>query len=600
MQQLQNQIILNTKRQWQKIDMGKQQIWNLLNFKSTIKSINKVPQNMMHSTPVIFNLKNKCQDMRNFPVLEGEIPSFCRHIFEGNMKNSETCIQRYSELSEKISKSRTKSAILIHTQRTKKLLVHERLKLLLDDESFLELSPLAGLNMPYGDVPAGGCITGIGRISGIWCSFMANDSSIKGGTIYPVTLKKILRCQEIAIKNKLPFVYIVDSGGAFLPLQAELFADKFHGGRMFYNQAVMSALKIPQVSVVCGSCTAGGAYTPVMSEETSIVDKIGTVFLGGPPLVKAATGEDTNPEELGGASLHAKVSGCVDHFASSEKEAFEYIKNAISTLNYVIPIEEIPEFDNPLYGDDDLLGLAPQDYSYTLHIKLILSRIIDGSRFQEFKANYGITLVTGFAYIEGELIGIVANNGELTHNASLKGCHFIQLCSQRNIPILFLMNTVPCTAEATNPIQAEDQANRLKAQASMMAAVACASVPKITFVIGGCLGSESYAMCGRSFDPNFLFLWPNARIALVDSRRSFTFKQLWNNNNSEPEIDLKVLKEKLQKESNALYSSARIWDDGVILPQNSRKVIGLCLRIMKQQRYRIVSMQQSSFPIMRM
>ncbi|XP_013916817.1 PREDICTED: methylcrotonoyl-CoA carboxylase beta chain, mitochondrial-like isoform X2 [Thamnophis sirtalis] len=580
--------------------MGKQQIWNLLNFKSTIKSINKVPQNMMHSTPVIFNLKNKCQDMRNFPVLEGEIPSFCRHIFEGNMKNSETCIQRYSELSEKISKSRTKSAILIHTQRTKKLLVHERLKLLLDDESFLELSPLAGLNMPYGDVPAGGCITGIGRISGIWCSFMANDSSIKGGTIYPVTLKKILRCQEIAIKNKLPFVYLVDSGGAFLPLQAELFADKFHGGRMFYNQAVMSALKIPQVSVVCGSCTAGGAYTPVMSEETSIVDKIGTVFLGGPPLVKAATGEDTNPEELGGASLHAKVSGCVDHFASSEKEAFEYIKNAISTLNYVIPIEEIPEFDNPLYGDDDLLGLAPQDYSYTLHIKLILSRIIDGSRFQEFKANYGITLVTGFAYIEGELIGIVANNGELTHNASLKGCHFIQLCSQRNIPILFLMNTVPCTAEATNPIQAEDQANRLKAQASMMAAVACASVPKITFVIGGCLGSESYAMCGRSFDPNFLFLWPNARIALVDSRRSFTFKQLWNNNNSEPEIDLKVLKEKLQKESNAFYSSARIWDDGVILPQNSRKVIGLCLRIMKQQRYRIVSMQQSSFPIMRM
>ncbi|XP_058030389.1 methylcrotonoyl-CoA carboxylase beta chain, mitochondrial-like isoform X2 [Ahaetulla prasina] len=579
--------------------MGKQQIWNLLNCKSAIKSINKVPYNMMHSTPVILNLKNKCQDMRNFPVLEGEIPSFCKHIFEGNARNSKTCIQRYSELSEKV-KSRTKSAILIHTQRKKKLLVHERLKLLLDDESFLELSPLAGLDMPYGDVPAGGCITGIGRISGIWCSFIANDSLIKGGTIYPITLKKMLRSQEIAIKNKLPFVYIVDSGGAFLPLQAELFADQFHGGRIFYNQAVMSALKIPQMSIVCGSCTAGGAYIPVMSEETSIVDKIGTVFLGGPPLVKAATGEDTNPEELGGASVHAKISGCVDHFATSEKEAFEYTKNAISTLNYVIPIEESLEFDNPLYGDDDLLGLAPQDYSYTLHVKLILSRIIDGSRFQEFKANYGITLVTGFAYLEGELVGIVANNGELTQNASLKGCHFIQLCSQRNIPILFLMNTAPYIAEATNPIQAEDQANRLKAQASMMAAVACASVPKITVVIGGCLGSESYAMCGRSFDPNFLFLWPNARIALVDSRRSFTFTQLWNNNYSESEIDLKLLKGKLQNESNALYSSARIWDDGVILPQSSRKVIGQCLRIMKQQRYRIVSMQQSSFPIMRM
>ncbi|ETE71373.1 Methylcrotonoyl-CoA carboxylase beta chain, mitochondrial [Ophiophagus hannah] len=543
--------------------MGKQ-IWNLLNYKSTIKLINKVPHNMMHSTPVIFSQKNKSQDMRNFPVLEGKIPSFCRHIIEGNARNCKTCIERYSELFEKVSKSKRKSTILIHTQTKKKLLVR------------------------------------IGRISGIWCSFMANDSVIKGGTIYPITLKKMLRSQEIAIKNKLPFVYMVDSGGAFLPLQAELFADQFHGGRLFYNQAVMSALKIPQVSIVCGSCTAGGAYIPVMSEETSIVDKIGTVFLGGPPLVKAATGEDTNPEELGGASVHAKVSGCVDHFATSEKEAFEYIKNAISTLNYVLPIEESLEFDNPLYGDDDLLGLAPQDYSYTLHIKLILSRIIDGSRFQEFKANYGITLVTGFAYIEGELVGIVANNGELTQNASLKGCHFIQLCSQRNIPILFLMNTAPYTAETTNLMQAEDQANRLKAQASMMAAVACASVPKITVVIGGCLGNESYAMCGRSFDPNFLFLWPNARIALVDSRRSFTFTQMWNNNYSETEIDLKVLKGKLQNESTALYSSARIWDDGVILPQSSRKVIGQCLRIMKQQRYRIVPLQQSSFPIIRM
>ncbi|KAG8132527.1 hypothetical protein E2320_010373, partial [Naja naja] len=479
------QIILNIKRQWQETDMGKQ-IWNLLNYKSTIKLIHKVPHNMMHSTPVTFSL-NKCQDMRNFPVLEGKIPSFCRHIIEGNARNCKTCIERYSELLEKASKSRRKSTVLIHTQTKKKLLVR------------------------------------IGRISGIWCSFMANDSVVKGGTIYPITLKKILRSQEIAIKNKLPFVYMVDSGGAFLPLQAELFADQFHGGRLFYNQAVMSALKIPQVSIVCGSCTAGGAYIPVMSEETSIVDKIGTVFLAGPPLVKAATGEDTNPEELGGASVHAKVSGCVDHFATSEKEAFEYIKNAISALNYVLPIEESLEFDNPLYSDDDLLGLAPQDYSYTLHIKLILSRIIDGSRFQEFKANYGITLVTGFAYIEGELVGIVANNGELTQNASLKGCHFIQLCSQRNIPILFLMNTAPYTAETTNLMQAEDQANRLKAQASMMAAVACASVPKITVVIGGCLGNESYAM-----------------------------------------------------------------------------VIGQCLRIMKQQRFRIVPLQQSSFPIMRM
>ncbi|XP_077189494.1 methylcrotonoyl-CoA carboxylase beta chain, mitochondrial-like isoform X5 [Paroedura picta] len=557
-----------------------------------------VPCAMMHTSYISFSIKNKHQYIKSFPILDGNIPFLYRHVLDGNSSNSEICIQRYLDLLAKVNKSGGENAIFRHTQRNKKLLVRERLRMLLDDEFFLELSPLAGLDMPYGDVPAAGCLTGIGRICQIWCVFMANDATVKGGTIYPVTVKKQLRAQEIAIQNRLPCVYLVDSGGAFLPLQAELFPDQFHGGRSFYNEAVMSAMKIPQVAVVCGSCTAGGAYVPTMAEETAIVDKIGTMFLAGPPLVKAATGEDILPEELGGASLHSKVSGCVDHFASSEKEAYECVRNIFATLNYEIPAENILDYDSPLYNAKELLGLAPKDYNYTLPIKLILSRMIDGSRFQEFKANYGTTLVTGFAYIEGQLVGIVANNGELTHDASLKGCHFIQLCNQRNIPILFLLNTAPQAAEPLSFAQAEDHTRRLKAQGSMMAVVASAAVPKITLVIGGCYGSESYAMCGRSFDPNFLFLWPNARIALVDPRHFPTYSLLWND--SWTGTELKQLKEKLEEESSAFYSSARVWDDGVILPQNSRKIIAQCLRIIKQQKYQILSPQQYPSPAIRM
>uniref|UniRef100_A0A8D0GAU3 methylcrotonoyl-CoA carboxylase n=1 Tax=Sphenodon punctatus TaxID=8508 RepID=A0A8D0GAU3_SPHPU len=478
---------------------------------------------------------------------------------------------RYSELLGKVIRGGGEKAIFRHTQRNKKVLVRERLKMLLDDgEPFLELSPFAGFDLPYGDVPAAGCITGIGKISGVWCVLMANDATVKGGTVYPISVKKQLRAQEIAIQNRLSSVYLVDSGGAFLPLQAEMFPDQFHGGRVFYNEAIMSAMKIPQVAVVCGSSTAGGAYVPTMAEETVIVDKIGTMFLAGPPLVKAATGEDISPEELGGAKLHSMISGCVDHFAPSEKEAYECVRNIISTLNYEIPSEETLECDSPLYSADELLGLAPQEYGYTLPIKLILSRLIDGSGFQEFKANYGTTLITGFACIEGHLVGIVANNGELMHDASLKGSHFVQLCSQRNIPILFLQNTAPHAMEPANLLQAEDHANRLKAQASMMVAVACAAVPKITLVIGGCYGNESYAMCGRSFDPNFLFLWPNARVCFMDSRSFSTYSQ--ENDCRAGESELNHLREKLEEESSAFYSSARLWDDGVILPQSSRKV----------------------------
>ncbi|XP_061859576.1 methylcrotonoyl-CoA carboxylase beta chain, mitochondrial-like isoform X2 [Colius striatus] len=539
-------------------------------------------------------LERKYKDLYH----DGDIPSVYRHVFEENLRNSEALIKRYSELLETVSKGGGENAILRHTQRNKKLFVRDRLKLLLDDEPFLELSPLAGLSMPYGDVPAAGCLTGIGKICGVWCVFIANDATVKGGTIYPIGVKKQLRAQEIAMQNRLLSVYLVDSGGAFLPLQSELFPDKSHGGRVFYNEAIMSAMRIPQVAVVCGSCVAGGAYIPTMAEEAVIIDKIGTLFLAGPPLVKAATGEYVTPEDLGGAQLHSKVSGCSDHFAASEKEAYECIRNVISTLNYDPLLEEITEHDSPLYHSDELLGLAPQDYRCTLPVKLILSRLMDGSRFQEFKANYGTTLVTGFGHVEGHLVGIVANNGELSHHACLKGSHFVQLCSQRSIPILFFQNTAPHTAAPTSVSQAEAQSHRLKAQASMMAAVACATVPKITLVIGGCYGSDSYVMCGRSFSPNFLFLWPNARVALVDSRHFSTVPQAGDSDYTGNESELKRLKEKLEEESSAFYSSARLWDDGVILPQNTRKVIAQCLEIIEQQKYQTVSPCQS--PVMRM
>ncbi|MGH0165458.1 UNVERIFIED_CONTAM: hypothetical protein FKN15_049051 [Acipenser sinensis] len=426
--------------------------------------------------------------------------------------------------------------------------------------------------------------SGVGKISGLWCVFIANDATVKGGTAYPITVKKQLRAQDVAIQNHLPCVYLVDSGGGFLPLQAELFPDKNHGGRTFYNEAIMSAMKIPQVAVVCGSCTAGGAYIPTMAEETVMVERIGTIFLGGPPLVKAATGEEVTSEELGGARLHAEVSGCVDHFSAKEQEAYECARNIITTLNFELPLEDLSEEQDPLYSSSELHGLAPRDYTHTLDIKLIVSRLTDGSRFQEFKALYGTTLVTGFAKIEGHLVGVVANNGELTYEAALKGSHFVQLCDQRGIPLIFLQNTPPYSAVTETLSQAEINTNRLKAQASMMSAVACASTPKITVVIGGCYGGESYAMCGRSFDPNFLFLWPNARVAAVGPEHSEELSQ-W----AEPLKEKNQMKKRLEEESSAFYSSGRVWDDGVILPKDTRKVS--CISNYLRVHYKLVLIQ---------
>lgn len=528
-----------------------------------------------------------------FPVLKQPLQPIQRHVYEANLRNSNTCHKKFVELSEKVRKGGGENAVARHTQRNKKLLVRDRLSLLLDDEDFLELSPFAGLGLPYGDIPSAGCLTGIGRINGLWCVFIANDATVKGGTAYPITVKKQLRAQEVAIQNRLPCVYLVDSGGAFLPLQSEIFPDKNQGGRTFYNEAIMSAMKIPQVSVVCGSCTAGGAYIPTMAEEAVMVHRIGTIFLGGPPLVKAATGEEVSPEDLGGARLHAEVSGCVDHFAWEEKEAYEYTRNIISTLNFQLPEEEEDDEkrraeEEPLYGSEELLGLAPKSYNYSLDAKMVVSRLTDGSRFQEFKARYGTTLVTGFGKIHGHLVGIVANNGDLSNEAALKGSHFVQLCDQRDVPLLFLQNTAPSAALTLSTAQAETNTNRLKAQGSMMSAVACASVPKITVVIGGCHGADSYAMCGRSFDPNFLFLWPNAKVSMTAPGHCGS---LLSSDSEQPDEELKKQEDKLNKrfeeESSAFFSSGRLWDDGVILPQETRKVLGDCLEIIKQQQYQL-------------
>ncbi|XP_037553862.1 methylcrotonoyl-coenzyme A carboxylase 2 [Nematolebias whitei] len=526
-----------------------------------------------------------------FPVLDLPLQPIQRHVYEANLRNSHACLKKYTELKEKVKKGGGDIGIARHTQKNRKLLVRDRLRLLLDDDDYLELSSFAGLDLPYGDIPAASCLTGVGRINGLWCVFIANDATVKGGTAYPITVKKQLRAQQVAIQNRLPCIYLVDSGGAFLPLQSEIFPDKNHGGRMFYNEAIMSAMKIPQVAVVCGSCTAGGAYVPTMAEEAVMVHQIGTIFLGGPPLVKAATGEEVTPEALGGATLHAEVSGCVDHFAWDEKEAFNYTRNIISTLNFQLPEEEEDaskrESEEPRYNSEDLLGLAPQSYSHSLDVKMVVSRLTDGSRFQEFKARYGTSLVTGFAKIHGQLVGIVANNGVLSYEAALKGSHFVQLCDQRDVPLLFLQNTTPAAAATLSTTQAEVNSNCLKAQASMMSAVACATVPKITVVIGGCHGADSFAMCGRAFDPNFLFLWPNARVSVTAP--GYVGSLLPPDDEQEEDLN-----EKLKEESSAFFSSARMWDDGVILPQDTRKVLRDSLDIIRQQQYQLSTERQQS------
>ena len=465
-----------------------------------------------------------------------------------------------------------------------KLLPRERVATLVDRGSpFLEFSQLASHDMYEKNMPAAGIITGIGRVSGTECVIIANDATVQGGTYGPMTIKKHLRAQEIAMENKLPCVTLVDSGGANLPHQAEVFPDKNHFGRIFYNQAQMSRAKIPQVAVVMGSCTAGGAYVPAMADEAVIVKGNGTIFLGGPPLVKAATGEIVSAEDLGGADVHCRESGVTDHYAEDDEHALAIARRIMSNLNRTTHIAAtLAEPEEPLYSASELGGIVGDDYRKPYDVRKVIARLVDGSRFDEFKALYGETLVTGFARIQGYPIGIVANQGILFGESAVKGAHFIELCNQRGIPLLFLQNITGFMIG-----KAYESAGIAKHGAKMVMAVSCATVPKFTVVIGGSFGAGNYGMCGRSYSPNFMWMWPNARISVMGGEQAASVLSTVRRDNleaqgkqwSQEEEDefKKPILEKYEHEGHPYFSSARLWDDGIIKPTDTRRILSLAL-----------------------
>ncbi|HET7375112.1 MAG TPA: carboxyl transferase domain-containing protein [Anaerolineae bacterium] len=466
-----------------------------------------------------------------------------------------------------------------------KLFVRDRVDRLLDPGSaFLELSPLAAYELYDGDAPSAGVVTGIGRVAGRECVIVANDATVKGGTYYPMTVKKHLRAQQVAEQNNLPCIYLVDSGGAFLSLQDEVFPDQDDFGRIFYNQARMSAQKIPQIAAVMGSCTAGGAYVPAMSDETVIVKGTGTIFLGGPPLVKAATGEEVTAEELGGADVHTRRSGVADYFAEDDDHALAIVRNIVETLNMRKQIElDLTAPEEPLYDRTELYGIIPASFRETYDVREVIARLVDGSKFREFKALYGTTLVCGFAWIDGVPIGIVANNGVLFSESALKGAHFIELCTTRKIPLLFLQNVTGFM------VGREYEAGGIaKDGAKMVHAVANANVPKFTIIIGGSFGAGNYGMCGRAYNPRFLWMWPNARISVMGGEQAanvlLTVKQEQLARTKEPLLDAqqqaefkRPTLEKYEREGSPYYSTARLWDDGILDPIETRRVLSLAL-----------------------
>jgi 3-methylcrotonyl-CoA carboxylase beta subunit len=463
-----------------------------------------------------------------------------------------------------------------------KLPVRERIRHLIDPGApFLEFSQLAGHALYDDAVPAGGIVTGIGRIAGRECVIVANDATVKGGTYYPITVKKHLRAQEIAGQNRLPCVYLVDSGGAHLPSQDEVFPDRDHFGRIFYNQANLSAAAIPQIAVVMGSCTAGGAYVPAMSDETIIVKGQGTIFLGGPPLVKAATGEDVSAEELGGAEVHVRASGVADHLAADDAHALAIARRVVANLNRPKRVElETADPRDPLYPAEGLYGAMPADPRKPCEIREIIARIVDGSELDEFKALYGPTLVCGFARIFGYPVGIVANNGILFSESALKGAHFVELCAQRGIPLVFFQNI------AGFMVGRKYEAGGIaKDGAKMVTAVACARVPKFTVVVGGSFGAGNYSMCGRAYDPRFLWMWPNARISVMGGeqaaavlatvRRDALRARGEDWSARDEDAFRKPIREQYERQGHPYYASARLWDDGIIDPVDTRMVLGL-------------------------
>jgi 3-methylcrotonyl-CoA carboxylase beta subunit len=465
-----------------------------------------------------------------------------------------------------------------------KLLPRDRVNALLDDgAAFLEFSQLAAYKVYDDNVPSAGIITGIGRVAGQECVIVANDATVKGGTYYPLTVKKHLRAQAIALENNLPCIYLVDSGGANLPNQDDVFPDKEHFGRIFFNQANMSAQSIPQIAVVMGSCTAGGAYVPAMADESIIVKEQGTIFLAGPPLVKAATGEVVSAEDLGGADVHCRTSGVTDHYAQNDNHALKIARSAVANLNRVKPVNiQLKEVAEPDYPTEDIYGIIPKDTRKPYDIREIIARIVDASEFDEFKALYGSTLVCGFAHIFGYPVGIVANNGVLFGESAEKGAHFIQLCAQRKIPLVFLQNITGFMVG-----KQYESGGIAKHGAKMVTAVATAQVPKFTILIGGSFGAGNYGMCGRAYDPRFLFMWPNARISVMGGEQAagvlaqVTRDKKEKLGESWSESDEKAFKQPIidnyEHQGHPYYASARLWDDGIIDPADTRQVLGLAI-----------------------
>jgi 3-methylcrotonyl-CoA carboxylase beta subunit len=455
-----------------------------------------------------------------------------------------------------------------------KLLPRDRVDTLLDPGSpFLELSPLAAGGMYDDEAPGAGLVTGVGRVSGREVVVVANDATVKGGTYYPMTVKKHLRAQEVALQNRLPCVYLVDSGGAFLPRQDEVFPDRDHFGRIFYNQAQLSARGIAQIAAVLGSCTAGGAYVPAMADEAVIVRDQGTIFLGGPPLVKAATGEVVTAEDLGGGLLHSRTSGVTDHLADDDAHALRIVRRIVGTLG---PRSAAPwvrvEPEEPVLDPAELLGVVPADVRTPYDVREVIGRLVDGSRFAEFKAEYGSTLVTGFARVHGHPVGIVANNGVLFAESAMKGAHFIELCDSRSVPLLFLQNITGFM------VGREYEAGGIaKHGAKMVTAVACARVPKLTVVIGGSFGAGNYSMCGRAYSPRFLWMWPNARISVMGGDQAASVLAAVAKEGTDVEALQAQVRDQYERQGNPYYSTARLWDDGVLDPLDTRRAVGLAL-----------------------
>lgn len=513
-------------------------------------------------------------------VIESNIDTSSKD-FKENYKHYEMLVD---DLKEKISiaqKGGGEEKIKLHKSRNK-MLARERIDALLDpDTPFMEFNPLAGFEMYDNKAPCAGVVTGIGLIHGREVVIIANDATVSGGTYYPMTVKKHLRAQEIALENNLPCIYLVDSGGAFLPRQDEVFPDREHFGRIFYNQAVMSSKGIPQIASVMGSCTAGGAYVPAMSDETIIVKGTGTIFLGGPPLVKAATGEDVSAEDLGGADVHCKESGVSDHYVHDDMEAIHMTRNIVENLNRPEKTHlEVTRPEEPAYAIKEIYGVMPKDLKKPFDVREILARIVDGSKFHEFKTLYGETIVCGFARIMGYPVGILANNGVLFSESALKGAHFIEMCCQRKIPLVFFQNITGFMVG-----RKYEAGGIAKDGAKMVNAVATANVPKFTVIIAGSFGAGNYGMCGRAYGPRQLWMWPSARISVMGGEQAanvlLTVKrdQLWRKGKELTKKEEKAITEpilkKYEKEGNPYYSTARIWDDGIIDPADTRMVLGL-------------------------